>query len=509
MRRFLLVACATALLTPFLPVRAQVPGGGPANTDCYIEWSGITPNKGKNLDCQDGDSSCDVDGVRNNVCVLGIGVCLEQTNVPGCPKNPPQPVQKASVKVSPKTLKIGGLKVPTPVPVVPALPTTGPVCGTQSIFRLPLKVNDKGKLKPSQQVTLTSMAMVSAKPKKDKDVLKVRCVPNAGGGQCPANPAGGPRELQLLAASSGTDLDNGWTGSSQNFPVVSNSELRVCLTGCGATSNPQCTEDEAQTNAVNGATFGSPLPLLAANIPVCVVNRFASTKITGVTANIQTGEMGGTVNLLSDVFLTTTSQVCPRCSGSDVGQVGTCDSGAKQGRACTTEGVVTVANAGGQRYTLSPDCPPGGTPAGTITIGLPLSTGVSVLSGSRPCPGQTQDSAGGCGTCGTLCTGSACVSMTPAGQCVDIKGGISQNCCANNTQTPCFPSGNPNGQIVRTGSAAPPTPPFPDPTYPKTGNVTLVATFCEGTSGATTVDIVTGLPGPGALVLPMAATWMP
>src|SRR5262249_31706806 len=51
-----------------------------------------------------------------------------------------------------------------------------------------------------------------------------------------------------------------------------------CATRCsGATSNQQCTEDEAQTNAVNGATFGAPLPLLAANTPVCVVNRFAST----------------------------------------------------------------------------------------------------------------------------------------------------------------------------------------------------------------------------------------
>ena len=97
--------------------------------------------------------------------------------------------------------------------------------------------------------------------------------------------------------------------------------------------------------------------------------------------------------------------------------------------------------------------------------------------------------------------------MTPEGQCVDIKGGISQNCCANNTAQPCFPTAN-NGQIVRTGSAAPPTPPFGDPTYPKTGNVTLVATFCEGTAGSSLVDIVTGLPGPGALVLPVAATWM-
>ena len=71
-----------------------------------------------------------------------------------------------------------------------------------------------------------------------------------GPGRCPA------ASLPFAGLPSGGDLDNGWTGTSHNFPVVSNSELRVCLAGCGATSNPQCTEDEAQTAVVNGATFG-------------------------------------------------------------------------------------------------------------------------------------------------------------------------------------------------------------------------------------------------------------
>ena len=87
---------------------------------------------------------------------------------------------------------------------------------------------------PSAKVTLTAVAVASAKPKKDKDVIKLQCVPNAGTGNCNANPAGGPRELRLVAAESGTDLDNGWTGTSHNFPVDLNSELRVCLDGCGA-----------------------------------------------------------------------------------------------------------------------------------------------------------------------------------------------------------------------------------------------------------------------------------
>ncbi len=104
---------------------------------------------------------------------------------------------------------------------------------------------------------------------------------------------------------------------------------------------------------------------------------------------------------------------------------------------------------------------------------------------------------------GPSARGAACASTNAAGQCIDIKGGISQNCCANDPTTPCF-----TDPIVRTGSTAPPTPPFPDPSYPKTGNMTLVATYCEATSGSTTVDIVTGLPGPGALLLPAAATWI-
>jgi hypothetical protein len=501
------VAAFAVLVGPVVVAYAQVPGGGPPESDCYAEWTGITPNKGKNLDCQDGDPSCDVDQTQNRVCVLGVGVCLAQTNVPECT---PQPVEKVTVKVKPKTIKVGGINVQVTPPVPPLVPLSTPACGAEAIIRLPLKVNNKGIEKPSKQVTLSVKAVTSGKPKKDGDKLKLRCVPNAGGGQCPANPAGGPRELQLLAAAAGTDLDNGWTGNAHGFTVVSNAQLRVCLTGCDGTTNPQCVEDETQTNTVNAATFGAPLPLLAAGTPVCVVNRFAATKMTGFTADLATGAVAGTVNLQSQVFLSAIEEVCPRCSGDAPGEAGICSGGARQGRACTTEGVVTVANAppGNRRYTLSPDCPPGGSPAGTIPITLPLTTGTSTLSGPSPCPGQSQDAASNCGTCDITCTGAACSTMTTDGQCIDDKGGLSQTCCTNETARPCFPTAS-GGQIVRTGRASPPAPAFPDPTFPKTGDVTLAATFCEASSGSQVVDFVTGLPGPGAIVLPMAATWIP
>src|SRR4030095_15820099 len=171
--------------------------------------------------------------------------------------------------------------------------------------------------------------------------------------------------------------------------------------GRARTANPDGGGDGGRPPAVNGATFGAPLPLLASGVPVCVVNSFTGSKITGLTADMSNGAiMGGRVNLRSGVFLTSATQVCPRCSGSDVGQAGTCDSGGRSGRACTTSGVVNVANAAGNKtYTLSPDCPPSGSPAGSIPIGLPLTSATSTLSGAPPCAGQTHLPPPGCGTC--------------------------------------------------------------------------------------------------------------
>ena len=63
--------------------------------------------------------------------------------------------------------------------------------------------------------------------------------------------------------------------------------------------------------------------------------------------------------------------------------------------------------------------------------------------------------------------------------------------------------------IVRLGSATAPVPPFGDPTYPKIGGLVLAGTFCAPASGSALVDPLVGLPGPGALLLPMAAAWLP
>jgi len=97
--------------------------------------------------------------------------------------------------------------------------------------------------------------------------------------------------------------------------------------------------------------------------------------------------------------------------------------------------------------------------------------------------------------------------VTGSPVCVDVKGGVSQLCCSSATTRPCFPTAG-GGVIMRTGLPGAPLPAWPDSTYPKTARAVLAGTFCDGVSGTSTVDTLTGLPGPGASLLPMQEMWI-
>src|SRR5437773_1249029 len=246
--------CALGVALGFAaPASGLVAGGGRAASECNAEWQVTTADvkatNGKiRVDCQDGDPACDVDGKRDGACTVGVSVCVFQQDVPGC-----TPRQATAVRLSKSAQKLG-LQLP-PLQAAPA-------CGVASLVQLSLRQTKRGA-KPSKPLKLGMTAVASAKPRKDADRLVVRCVPNAGAGECPANPNGGPRELALTVAQLGTDLDNGWTGISHNFPVAFGAVLRICLTGCDTSSNPSCAGDESATNGINGAAFGSPVPLFA------------------------------------------------------------------------------------------------------------------------------------------------------------------------------------------------------------------------------------------------------
>ena len=450
------------------------------------------------LRCADGDPACDGDATPDGKCDITVGACIFATYF-GCT---PEPLTQ--LKFSKSSRKLQGFV---------GLPAGGAAaCGVSGKVLLELK----GKKKNKASNKLTVVANFKSSPTgRGRNALVIQCIPAPPDPSvCPEVASGLPRQLTFQFLQTGSDLDLGQSGLSHDFPVLFGSTLKYCPTGCDTRRHPNCTMSGATgTGSLNGATFGAPLPLLVAGIPVCVINRYQNPTIDG-TFNLQTGEGGGDLNLFSDVYLRTSfpGDVCPRCNNdvafaSALGTRGRCGNGAQnEGAPCLINGAVTVVGSVNPQYKLSTDCEPSGSPIGTGDIRLPLTTGTApAITGSNPCPGQTRNNACS-GSCQQgICTG--CQASSPPGVCLDAKGGIKQYCCSNDTTVSCYPTGPPdNGSIVRSGTPVVPTPPWPDTAYPKTANGgAFAATFCIVGGNSVLYD-VQGLPGPGALIAPFDLT---
>ena len=376
-------------------------------------------------------------------------------------------------------------------------------CGAATIVSLPLGDGPRGQ---RQSKTVVFSASSITANGRDRDVVRLRCVPNRGAGQCPANPAGGPREVSMVVAATGTDLDNGVTGLSHNFPVPSASTLRMCVTGCDTSSNPNCVQDEAATDTVQADTFGPPLPLLAGGIPTCIVNRFATPSISGGTSNIATGETRGDLHLMSDVYLTDPTQVCPVCSGKGVGDTGTCNVGRNARRACRTDAIMdVVSGATTRRLNVSADCTPSGNPAGTLQLTLPLTTGTTTTS-TATCGASSANSCGA-GTCSATCTGNACVSTDAEGRCIDAKGGVESVVLLEQHADRVLPGRA--GRDRPHGRHDGPDARMARPDVSQDRRCDARRGVLRSATGTAAVDIATGLPGPGHPRLPLTQSFLP
>ncbi len=288
-----------------------IPGGGRLRSDCYSEFDVEGVDTTANVvQCAEGADACDTDGLPNDVCDFKVALCPNQTdpNVAACTPHPP--LTRLKIK--------GGMgkKKPSALPPAPA-----DLSGT--------------------------------------DKLVLVCNPSECEACCPTpNPAGGPDELRLSVNAAASDLDVGWSGTCHNFPFVSRVGLRLCLSGCDASTNPVC-DATGPTGALNSYTFGPPLPLIAQGVSMCVVNVYQPGDLTA-KINVQTGEIPDSnplaVNLFSKVHLTSPSEVCPRCNGSGApafGAQGTCDGGPNLGQACIIDSILTSSGRRGARPTPS------------------------------------------------------------------------------------------------------------------------------------------------------------
>ncbi len=334
------------------------------------------------------------------------------------------------------------------------------------------------------------------------------CTAGAPTGPCPTT-------VQVTANGTDADLDTGWKGVAHNQIIPTNGRitLNVACAGsdfptCGectlsgpivnadgaAFDNQRCSQspwikcsddtpclgacsggtnagepcnvlgdcpDSSPGTACTGGTceffFGTPLPLSAGNVPVCVINQVVGS-VSG-TMNLADGTSATNIQLLSRVHVTgTVDQPCPRCTG------GVCDSGGNAGQPCTVGG----SNVFGP---VSLDCPPSAAAnSGNLKVVLGNTTGTETrtLSAANPmcrltgwtgnhcfcdtCNNADADACSSDADCpdsppGTpgICGGKRCLSGTALG-----------NPCSNNSECPGGLCGHPGGQPTGSNECLPP-----------------------------------------------------
>ncbi|MBI3770802.1 MAG: hypothetical protein HY271_20225 [Deltaproteobacteria bacterium] len=310
-----------------------------------------------------------------------------------------------------------------------------------------------------------------------------------------------------ITSAAGSDLSTGWTGISHHKPAIEQTQVTVNL---DCTGN-DCVVDGA---ALKGQNFGSPLPLAAGGVAVCVLNTFREG-VTG-TYNCASGCGESATQLTSAVFQ---SQVlekpCPLCVGdatpNDGVKGGTCDSGTGKGAACDVGGISPDFGS------TSNDCLPSGSDIGKLTIDItPLTTGTVTQTASLTCGSSRFGN-----TC--FCPGQdrpdACIAPSPEGTCP--ASGICDDPVDGNCSTQTFRVCDLGTGTEQCDQAFPGSgecqvfsrPCFSD-TISRTGqcgtqNGTLVGFFCIPATTAPAINTVSGLPGPGVVSLPVSSVRRP
>lgn len=133
-------------------------GGGPASTDCFIEWGGVQAPVSS---CTDGDPSCDVDGAADGTCTFPLVGCIN-VSTDGCtgPLDGPPTV---------KSRAAGGATLGT---ALGALDPASEAC-TEPGVQVQV-IRSAKKLKPGVAKLVVT---ASSGGKKDVDKLVLRCLP--------------------------------------------------------------------------------------------------------------------------------------------------------------------------------------------------------------------------------------------------------------------------------------------------------------------------------------------
>jgi len=184
----LAICSATSLAAP--PAGAlEVGGGGSRRRDCLATFDAavnLPAGKPKHVRCVDGDPACDSDGVVNGLCSFEVSVCANSTFEPECTLNGVQSItienaiDNGDPKFDPAFQAVqaavdGEIQPPT---------SDADLCTTPTVILVPIKGpigNDRcGPRRKSLKLTALSQ-VIDGRIYKDKDKIKLQCLPDPNG----------------------------------------------------------------------------------------------------------------------------------------------------------------------------------------------------------------------------------------------------------------------------------------------------------------------------------------
>lgn len=189
---------ATVLVVASSAGATVVGGGGAPATDCVAVFDGAVnspapPRAPKNIDCVDGDPSCDTDGVRNARCTFDLRVCVNSTALTRCTPGRADSlvvdhaIDNGDRKFDPEMQALQNRTDLLGFPDVETHDRCTLVAGFTVLLRAP-HASSHPWAKGQKVVTLTARGLASNKLVNDRDRIKLTCRPQGNG-------VYGPRDL--------------------------------------------------------------------------------------------------------------------------------------------------------------------------------------------------------------------------------------------------------------------------------------------------------------------------
>ncbi|GIW44584.1 MAG: hypothetical protein KatS3mg077_1866 [Candidatus Binatia bacterium] len=172
--RVFVVDFGSSDVTTFTPIDLLVSGGGTPSSDCWSEFSDVTPvlnKQGKPTTksvCRDGES-CDRDGSANGVCTFALGLCLRVPRA-GCSVPTLQTIELVQRGQSTLDPSLQSLLASAQT----ALPGSTPECVGPVPVQVPLVSTSKG-VRPGKKSLRVRVR--DASQRADVDRLTLRCLP--------------------------------------------------------------------------------------------------------------------------------------------------------------------------------------------------------------------------------------------------------------------------------------------------------------------------------------------